>query len=148
MLLHPPFCDCCVCIHALPPRYARSRAFPLVLVSFRMYPNTRPKLSRSHPSHIETIYRYFSRSFFFAMDAYDNSLSQSIHHAVSASNPLTAMLVQRWDGHFTPDDFNEATVALGELWNKEGAGICDALRWGARWGHIQSISFVEANLIA
>ena len=83
---------------------------------------------------IDTLYfRYLSR-FLFPMEAYDTPFLRSMKQAALASDPLAVALLKRWDDQFTPDVLAQATTALGELWNNEAAGICDALRWGVLRG--------------
>ena len=62
------------------------------------------------------------------MEVYDTSLLQSIRHTTSTSDALAATLLQHWDDHLTRDVFNQATAALGDLWNNEAAGICGTFR--------------------
>ena len=81
------------------------------------------------------------------MEACDTSLLRSIRQAAAASDPLATTLLKRWNDQFTPEVLTQATVALGDLWNNQAAGVCDALRWSVLCGHLQSISFVGAILV-
>ena len=81
------------------------------------------------------------------MEAYNTSLLRSIRQAAAASDPLATTLLKRWDDQFTPEVLTQATLALGDLWNTEAAGVCNALRWGVLHGHLQYISSVGAVLV-
>ena len=96
---------------------------------------------------INTVHFRYPSRFLSHMEAYDTSLLRSMRQAVVASDPLTVTFLKRWDDQFTPEVLAQATTALGELWNNEAAGICDALRWSVLCGHLQSISFVGAVLV-
>ena len=64
-----------------------------------------------------------------------------------AFDPLAITLLKRRDDQFTPEVLAQATTALGEQWNNEAAGVCDALRLGILSGHLQSTLYVGAVLV-
>ena len=115
-----------------------------MLVWFRAAP---PLTNIVPTSPIDSAFLFSLRGSHRHMEAYDTSLLRSIRQAAAASDPLATTLLERWNDQFTPEVLTQATVALGDLWNNEAAGVCDALRWSVLRGHLHSISSVGAVLV-
>ena len=130
----------------LPVRRARQPRSPPIWSLFQ-YVQTQAQITLATFVIHRRILPLFPKSLSSTMDIYDTSLLQSIRRAARTSDPLATMLIQHRDDHFTPYVLNQANTALGELWNTESVGVCDALRCSALWGNLQSISSVVTVLI-